>query len=449
MKKIIVLFVFCFTFFNLFSQSKRLFDFDYSQSGYDSLSNSLEVYYSFNQDRLSKVNNSLEGILKISISDSATGKQIIDKNWKISHQVIDSAEKERNLVGVLRFKLEKGKYKLVVSGGNNNKETMENIVEYISVNPFYDGKISMSDIQLASNIIQESQNKNSLFYKNSLEVIPNPTGVFGVNLPVVFFYTEIYNLENVHSDHTLKLYQLIYNSSKQLVGKKIKEISPNTSTRVEVGFQPINKFPADTYTLILSLIDSAGNFGITSTKKFYVFNPNISKDSTAGSSSLSLSTEFGAMSDEELDDLYAKSKYIATPSEASRFGKLKGTEAKRDFLFQFWQSRDEDPSTPQNESFHKYLGRLQGANDRFGTPTKIGWKTDRGRTFMIYGEPDEIEKFPNQMDTKPYEIWHYNEIEGGVYFVFADLTGFSDYMLIHSTKRGEIRDDNWQRRISN
>ena len=41
-----------------------------------------------------------------------------------------------------------------------------------------------------------------------------------------------------------------------------------------------------------------------------------------------------------------------------------------------------------------------------------------------------------------------HEIEGGVYFVFADLTGFSDYTLLHSTKRGELRDDNWQRRIA-
>ena len=45
--------------------------------------------------------------------------------------------------------------------------------------------------------------------------------------------------------------------------------------------------------------------------------------------------------------------------------------------------------------------------------SKIGWKTDRGRIFILYGEPSEIERFPNQMDTKPYEIWHYNDIEGG------------------------------------
>jgi len=75
-------------------------------------------------------------------------------------------------------------------------------------------------------------------------------------------------------------------------------------------------------------------------------------------------------------------------------------------------------------------------------------KSDRGRIFIIYGEPSEIERYPNQVDTKPYEIWYYNELEGGVVFVFGDLTGFSDYTLLHSTLRGELRDDNWLRRIT-
>jgi hypothetical protein len=96
----------------------------------------------------------------------------------------------------------------------------------------------------------------------------------------------------------------------------------------------------------------------------------------------------------------------------------------------------------------EYLKRVEYSNQHFKALGKKGWRTDRGRVFLKYGEPSEIERFPNQIDTKPYEIWYYNEIEGGVIFIFADLTNFSDYQLIHSTSRGELRDDNWQRRIS-
>jgi len=56
--------------------------------------------------------------------------------------------------------------------------------------------------------------------------------------------------------------------------------------------------------------------------------------------------------------------------------------------------------------------------------------------------------YPNETNMKPYEIWYYNRIEGGVLFIFGDLTGYNDYELLSSTKRGEIRDDNWQRRIT-
>jgi hypothetical protein len=94
------------------------------------------------------------------------------------------------------------------------------------------------------------------------------------------------------------------------------------------------------------------------------------------------------------------------------------------------------------------MKRVEIANQRFTAMSRPGWKSDRGRVYLTYGEPSEIERFPNQTDSKPYEIWYYNELEGGVVFVFADITGFSSYQLVHSTLRGELRDDDWARRIA-
>ncbi|CUS95440.1 hypothetical protein JGI14_11203 [Candidatus Kryptonium thompsonii] len=66
----------------------------------------------------------------------------------------------------------------------------------------------------------------------------------------------------------------------------------------------------------------------------------------------------------------------------------------------------------------------------------------------VDGPPDEYERHPSEVDSKPYEIWYYHNIEGGVEFVFVDKSGFSDYILVHSTKRNEIRDDNWRIHIA-
>ena len=99
-------------------------------------------------------------------------------------------------------------------------------------------------------------------------------------------------------------------------------------------------------------------------------------------------------------------------------------------------------------TFISYMDRVNLCNERYSVINRAGMKTDRGRIYILYGEPDEIERYPNDIDKKPYEIWHYNRLEGGVYFIFGDVSGFSNYELLHSTKRGELRDDYWQRRIS-
>jgi GWxTD domain-containing protein len=453
---IIVLFLFLsFTFNRTFPQSSHsLFEFDYAQFGYDSVSNYLEIYYSFNQNGLTPVlkdnKKFLEGLLEINITDSISGKVFINKGWKIEHSVQDSdSQVNKDLVGVIGIKIPDGNYKFIVGGGSNRKESEKFSTEYIKVHHFYDSTLSLSDIQLATNILQDSPNQNSMFYKNSVEVMPAPTIVFGTNRPVVFYYSEIYNLNKVAKDHNLKVFQIVYNSKGKLLSRKVKVFPSGLHSTVEMGSVVIIKYPTDTYTLVLSVIDSVGNYGVSSSKKFFIYNPDViaAKDTTSRGNSASLSSEFGAMSDEELDDIWLKSKYKATPQEIKGFAKIAGVDSKRQFLFDFWKKRDQDLSTPENEAFREYLKRVEDSSNRFGTMSKIGWKTDRGRVYILYGEPNEIERFPNQMDTKPYEIWHYNDIEGGVIFVFADLSGFSDYMLIHSTLRGELRDDNWQNRI--
>lgn len=430
------------------------FDFDYAQFGYDSTSNFVEFYYVFEQSKLTEIKKNdksiVEALLKITIVDSAKGDTILSNRWIVQHEPINQASSSQSLVGVINFILPKGVYKSTLEGSDvNSSSNKKSIDEYIRVNPFRKNDLSISDIQLASKMIQGSENTNSIFYKNTFEVIPIPNLVFGENQPVLFFYTELYNLQDdSYEVDNLKINEVIYNSRGKMVSRKDKILSRNTETRVEVGSFVLSKLPTDTYTLIISVIDTIKNIGVNSSKRFFVYNPNIIDTDTAFVSIKPvLGSVFGAMSEEELNDIFAKSKYIATSGEIDKYNKIKGEESKREFLFDFWNNRDLNPSTSENEYFYDYLKRIEISNQRYNSMQKPGWKTDRGRIFIIYGEPSEIERYPNQIESRPYEIWNYNDIEGGVFFIFADLTGFSDYTLVHSTKRGELRDDNWGRRI--
>jgi len=369
----------------------------------------------------------------------------------VIHDIDTSDLSNQLLVGTLGFVLPKGTYNCAFSGSDLNKpEMLREIKEQLKIKPFLNHDLSLSDIQLASKIVQGSENTSSVFYKNTYEVVPIPNLVFGKSQPVAFFYTEIYNLQSqfIKSDQ-IKMSQMLYNSKGKLIKEKSKYLSRKSNTRVEVGSHILSNYPTDSYTFVIALIDSLNNTGISTAKKFFVYNPDVEVQDTFEVSTTSvLSSAFGSMSEEELDDMFDKSKYIASKEEIDKYERLSNLDGKREFMFEFWKNKDENSATSENEYYRQYLQRIVICNDRYTSMGKPGWKTDRGRVFLLYGEPSEIERYPNQLETRPYEIWRYNEIEGGVYFVFADLTGFSDYSLVHSTKRGELRDDNWTRRIA-
>jgi GWxTD domain-containing protein len=152
------------------------------------------------------------------------------------------------------------------------------------------------------------------------------------------------------------------------------------------------------------------------------------------------------MSGDELDEYFKYVKYIASNAEISEWNNLKTETGKQQFLKKFWNNKNKEYGSENFQS--EYFRRIETANQRYSTFQKKGWKTDRGRVYLKYGEPDEIERNPAQSDTRPYQIWHYYSIEGGVIFIFAELEGFGEYTLIHSTKRGELYDDKWQRKIN-
>ncbi|OGU81336.1 MAG: hypothetical protein A2W11_10065 [Ignavibacteria bacterium RBG_16_35_7] len=444
-------FLSCLTF--VFPQ-KINFEFDYAQFGYDSLSNYVEFYYSFNQVGLTFVDTDttdfVQGLLQIEINDSVTSNNIINKHWIISNQITDSVNLDRSLIGMVGFVIDKGSYIVNITGSDaNNPFNKKTINEKILVEPFLNSITALSDVQLASNIVPNSENTSSIFYKNTFEVTPLPASVCGETQPVMFYYTELYNLQVEPPGTEMRLDEMIINSREQLISSKSKKINKLVNTRVEVGIVKAYKLPTDTYTLRLNLIDSVANYGVSSSKRFFVYNPSIvPADTFQTTISPVLSTTFGAMSEEEIDDLFDKSKYVATVPEMDKYKALSTEDAKREFIYNFWKARDENPSDERNENYLNYVKRVNESNAKFSALGQQGWKTDRGRVFIVYGEPTEIQRYPNQTDSKPYEIWRYESIEGGVEFIFGDITGFNNYQLLHSTKRGELRDDYWQRRIA-
>lgn len=100
--------------------------------------------------------------------------------------------------------------------------------------------------------------------------------------------------------------------------------------------------------------------------------------------------------------------YIILPTEREVFLQLE-TDKKRDlFIEAFWNQRDPTPGTPENEVRKEHYRRLNHANHFFGRGTpKPGWKTDRGRVYIILGEPNDILKYEGKTQVYPSIVWFY------------------------------------------
>jgi GWxTD domain-containing protein len=137
-------------------------------------------------------------------------------------------------------------------------------------------------------------------------------------------------------------------------------------------------------------------------------------------------------------------RWIITDEERSAFMQLSNDEERDQFIEAFWQRRDPTPDTEENEYKEDHYARMAYANEHFaaGIP---GWKTDRGRIYIVFGKPDEIESHPaggtyqrpmeeggGSTSTFPFEQWRYRYIEGigqEIIMEFVDSCMCGDYHL--------------------
>ena len=136
--------------------------------------------------------------------------------------------------------------------------------------------------------------------------------------------------------------------------------------------------------------------------------------------------------------------YIITDEERAAFKQLSNDEERDNFIEAFWQRRDPTPDTEENEFKEEHYQRIAYANEHFaaGVP---GWRTDRGRIYIVFGKADEVESHPSggtyerpmeegggTTSTFPFEQWRYRYIEGigqEVIIEFVDTCMCGEYHM--------------------
>lgn len=411
---------------------------DYARFRGDEQHQYVEIYYALPQWQLTykQSGGAMKAAIELTALVAKKDTIVQDDKMRIEHTLADSVGRV-NLIHISKMMIPEGQFTLkVIAKDANDPSRADTVLTRLPVALSPKTTLALSDIEFASSVRKGTQ--GGLFYKNTFDVIPNPDPLFG-ETQSCFLYAEAYNLlaTGDKSDYTLRT-SVLNSIGKEVISRE-KQRRRVGESAVLIDQIDLANLRSGTYTAVFALLDSTKRTVAATGKKFFVYNSTLGVDSSL----LRLDPAFAmgvysTMEEAELDRDFKWSWWETNETEKEQYENLKGVAAKRKFLTDVWSKR---PAGLRET----YMKRVAEANARYRVLGMEGYKTDRGRIYIIYGPPDDIERYPNEAGTKPYEIWSHQRIQGGVIFVFVQRQQGGDYELVHSTHRNELHDENWMR----
>ncbi|MBO4488438.1 MAG: GWxTD domain-containing protein [Bacteroidales bacterium] len=311
-----------------------------------------------------------------------------------------------------------------------------------------------------------SSSRLSLF---SSMTAPKSTDLFvkyGFALPPLFynfvpesqyalpFALEVYNTKTIiGADEQLTAKCFIEYAESKLVALPENIITKRLKTNdVVLVIDQFNTFklPSGNYNAVVELYHQDSLILINKVF-FQKSNPDIHFDISRYNDIVTEGSFVSEMTDrKELEEAVLCLYPIANTPEREFFSQRMKTvtdDQLQRYFYSFWLARD--PANPE-EAWLNYKKMVDIVQERFGSVQVKGYRTDRGRVYLQYGQPNDIQEVPSDPITLPYEVWHYYYLDNqtNVKFVFYDpaLVG-NDYELLHSNKYGEPHDPNWKMRL--
>lgn len=453
------LFTVCFALWvsNLLADSSIHPSIDVAQFKDSQNKNYLEIYYSipdskeiYKKSDMGEFQCQLVLDLEIHLEDNLWANKV----WKIEKTLPDTSTLVANgqMVDLIRYYMDKpGDYNVAIRIRDLlTPDEIDSVELAFTIEAFENEKIEISDIQLASELrkADASEGESSLV-KNNYRITPAPNGIFGSSSPTVFYYFEGYNLlENLESDRYMCVAKVLDSNGREVEGTGLSyrtKIKKYDST-IEIGMLNVRSLSSGKYSLVYGIADSEKTMLASKQKLFYIFNPDVQVVKRIEE------TDFGQLdelSEEELDEEFKMMNYIYDKPEKEFYASLSNVEAKKKYIYGLWR-RPTENGLSAFAYREQYLGRAQYSNNQFKSVFSKGWKSDRGRVFILYGVPSFVERFAQSETSVPFQVWRYDKLkgQGGVEFIFADLAGFNKYELMHSDLRGERNNLEWRRDLA-
>lgn len=364
----------------------------------------------------------------------------------------------QRIMDLKRLSLDTGTYKIDVlltdevrKGGEYKYSQLLTIKE--SEKPFF------SDIQIVDTVLSTAGTEN-VFSRNGRLQIPLCANFLDDNRKTLKYYAELYNTNEGPDAKQVKIFISRKENQGAVYDRTANMVLRQDKLQVIDGFFDISMLSSGNYYLNMAFVSENDSqlahqsvfFQLVNTKptKYTVEKqqPDSSADNKKGPVYLNLSnTYLSKYSPEQIRAILKMIVPIATPTERNNineFLRKPDDMYSRYLIYNFWLSRNADD--PEAE-WKKYAEKVKTVNKLFGTAMVKGYESERGRVYILYGEPTERVRVENEEGTYPYEVWQYNTMgeQANVLFLFV-RSGFvgSDYLLTHSTAKGERVNNKWR-----
>lgn len=366
----------------------------------------------------------------------------------------DSVAMTNSLLLQRRLAISEGAFALeaIVTDGTDSTNVWQSPLQPIEVD-FSAETVNFSGIHFVQEATPTSE--EDLFVRNGLFMPPYLLPYYPTQQDALVFYAEVYGLDEGYLDEDILItYAAHVRNDVQaipnmLVFQKVK----GKAVLPVVGGLNLANLPSGEYELHLTVRDRQNN-EIARTKTVFYRSNKKGIEQLSNLTLLDVGNTFVAEYTDEQVAYFIKSlRPIGTAQEVNAIASLTAQEdasLNRQFFYNFWVNRN---LTKPEESWAKYLTLVRYTEANYATNNRHGFETDRGRVYLEYGPPNEMDIAGFESSTKPYEIWTYNVInrgESNVVFVFLNEDMITnEFRLIHSTATGEISNDRWQQMLYN
>lgn len=358
----------------------------------------------------------------------------------------------QHLLDVKRMNLPNGDYTLEITFQDvhdaENKDTYTSPLK-VAVGE----KIHLSEVQLLRGF--RPDNSDSPFSKNGYYLEPLPFNFYDRNAVLLAFYAEIYHSDkSIAGDSYLVRYFIEEekgNGIKNLISIGNQRKKPSAIDAVLVQMD-ISKLTSGNYSLTLEVRNPANELLVIRTVAFQRSNPFLNLAETELTDEVMAKQFVQNLNEEKLRyGLRAISALAVGDDSETLKNILKGEDLRlmRFYLFRHFVSQD--ANNPE-QAYLRFMQVADAANDKFQSGFRYGFETDRGRAFLRFGRPDDLIHVEDDPGAPPYEIWVYYNFpktkQKNVKFLFYNpsLAG-EDFILLHSTARGEINNPRWERTL--